>query len=502
MQALLNKTWNLTLQLKSTIENHEKVLNILVNKSMECPKLVWFYPKKRTMWNWIVDPWRMLLTDSMMMVFVCPVTLKVVRCGPNDVGWEVTNPKEWVRKWGPAILISLQVLQVAVVAGRILGIPLPHVPDVSDIMHFNSSKALQAFSSMRQAVIEQASNADCDLKRVGHQFERALSDSLATEDHIKVTKGSYEAIVQFVSQFGPIESQLRGKMEKYHCNGNVEWVSLEGKDEWFRKQQSVSTLMSTDASTIHVTTKATSSTIVSSTTTAVSTMTSTQRNDIDGHYGKAEDELWIWLEDALGGRGRAKKDNIQHCYQCFHESSIFSVQDICDLPSNEFTHDELKAMGIQLVGLRNAIMKKYQSMHCISTTPTKPHTEDDAVSSQRVEELEKQLKQVQVEVSKVSMIQTSNSDMDVQDVNAGGGLMFARKKSIIQNVHNDQNQDMLRIHTEKTEIRIAQMEKVLTYLVDDVMNVKQILQMPEQPEFSSEVDTKEDVNKNKLFTKS
>ena len=62
-----------------------------------------------------------------MVVFVCPVTFKVIKCVPIGDGWEVSNPKGWVKKWGPAILVSLKVLNFALKAGRVLGLPLPNI---------------------------------------------------------------------------------------------------------------------------------------------------------------------------------------------------------------------------------------------------------------------------------------------------------------------------------------------------------------------------------------
>lgn len=71
--------------------------------------------------------------DSLMLVFVCPVTLKVVACGPGGVGYEVKQPKAFVKRWGPAILATIVVLKAATVAGRIVGIPLPSLPSVETL---------------------------------------------------------------------------------------------------------------------------------------------------------------------------------------------------------------------------------------------------------------------------------------------------------------------------------------------------------------------------------
>ena len=123
---------------------HDRALKVLVNKQKECPSLFWFYPKKRELRSWLSNPLKCLLQDSLMMVVVCPVTLCVVKCGPDGVGWEIRSPKAWVKKWGPAILASIYVMQAAVLAGRIVGIPLPTLPSVGEManvlgLHVNAN---------------------------------------------------------------------------------------------------------------------------------------------------------------------------------------------------------------------------------------------------------------------------------------------------------------------------------------------------------------------------
>jgi hypothetical protein len=89
----------LSAHLMKTMEVHETLLNTLLNKEAECPRLVWMYPKQCSRMQWLQNPAKCLFNDTMMLVVVCPVTMGWVRCGPEGLGWEVTNPKQWVTKW-------------------------------------------------------------------------------------------------------------------------------------------------------------------------------------------------------------------------------------------------------------------------------------------------------------------------------------------------------------------------------------------------------------------
>ena len=125
----MRHTAAITAHLSALSVKHSAVLEALVGKREECPRLIWLYPKKRSLRAWLSDPAGMLLSDTLMMMVVCPQTLKVVPCGPDGLGWEIKKPKEWLKKWGPALLITLQILQIALALGRFLALPFP-IPSV------------------------------------------------------------------------------------------------------------------------------------------------------------------------------------------------------------------------------------------------------------------------------------------------------------------------------------------------------------------------------------
>jgi hypothetical protein len=76
------------------VQAHDRTLHTLVGKTAECPKVVWFYPKKPELRDWLSNPVKCLLQAPLMMVVVCPVTFCVVPCGPDGAGWEVAMPKK------------------------------------------------------------------------------------------------------------------------------------------------------------------------------------------------------------------------------------------------------------------------------------------------------------------------------------------------------------------------------------------------------------------------
>jgi hypothetical protein len=242
------------------IDAHDRTLHTLVSKVKECPTLYWFYPKKPELRAWLFDPLRCLFQDSLMMLVVCPVTLCVVPCGPDGVGWEVAMPKKWVKEWGPAILFSIYVLQAAVLAGRVVGIPLPPGPNAGvvkealgldsmfgssareDPNQANLSAILKLFAEITSNVM--GSNLDLQSLRESFQQRSAITDEgkVSANLPIHLVGDAYKSIHKFLLTFGPLEEQLRGRMERVMApDGDIEWVSMEGKDAWLKKHTAIVT---------------------------------------------------------------------------------------------------------------------------------------------------------------------------------------------------------------------------------------------------------------------
>jgi hypothetical protein len=253
MQMLRDNTQLQHVMLK--VQAHDRTLHTIVGKTAECPRVVWFYPKKPELRDWLSNPMKCLLQAPLMMVVVCPVTFCVVPCGPDGVGWEVAMPKKWVKEWGPAFLFSIYVLQAAVVAGRVVGIPLPPMPDTKvvkealglkgmlgsafskGVNQLNLSDSLSSFAETTKAALDL--NPELQSLCDGLKQPTAAADggqALPADLPMHLVGEAYKSIHKFLLTFGPLEDQLRGRMERVMApDGDVEWVSVEGKEAWLKK---------------------------------------------------------------------------------------------------------------------------------------------------------------------------------------------------------------------------------------------------------------------------
>eukprot|EP01033_Poteriospumella_lacustris_P010735 gene10735-7641_t len=232
--------------LHGQLQAQQRVLDSLVSQTKECPSCIWLYPKRRDLRDWLRQPMERLFMDSLMLVFVCPVTLKVVECGPDKVGYEVKKPKEFVKRWGPAILATIAVLEAATAAGRVVGIPLPSLPSVktltggaislAETLGFGDvtnrdlvKEALQSMSSLIGEAMEQGASA----LQTATQQSTSPVERTSTMLTLDCTDEAYRWVHDLVLPHGPLADQLRGKMHRLlGDDGAVEWVSVEGEDAW------------------------------------------------------------------------------------------------------------------------------------------------------------------------------------------------------------------------------------------------------------------------------
>ena len=63
-----------------------------------------------------------IFQQEVCVLFVCPVTKKPVKSGPNGLGYRLKVTKEWVKKAAPVLIITLRIAQLAMNA---YGIPFP-----------------------------------------------------------------------------------------------------------------------------------------------------------------------------------------------------------------------------------------------------------------------------------------------------------------------------------------------------------------------------------------
>lgn len=91
---------------------------------MPPPSLVWIYPCTTSLGERLFRPSSWLF-EKLYMTFVCPVTLKIARCGKDGKGFPVKLARESVAKAAPYLLAGYEALRWACFAGRLGGLPLP-----------------------------------------------------------------------------------------------------------------------------------------------------------------------------------------------------------------------------------------------------------------------------------------------------------------------------------------------------------------------------------------
>ena len=71
-----------------------------------------------------------LVNKKVKIVFFCPITLTIPRDGGKFMGYDMELPRDWVTKYGPALKIGFDILQIAFAAGRLAGLPIPSLSGI------------------------------------------------------------------------------------------------------------------------------------------------------------------------------------------------------------------------------------------------------------------------------------------------------------------------------------------------------------------------------------
>lgn len=95
------------------------MLETLINCTHAVPTLMLMYPIEP---KGFFAKAKSIVQKEMCILFVCSVTRKPVKCGPDGNGYRITVTREWVKAAAPLLAIALKITQIAMTA---YGLPFP-----------------------------------------------------------------------------------------------------------------------------------------------------------------------------------------------------------------------------------------------------------------------------------------------------------------------------------------------------------------------------------------
>jgi len=138
--ALIEKVKEVVDEIKEGVDKTNKMIISLL-QDQDSPRLPYMIPQK---WEANINT---LFTKKMKIAFICPVSLTVPRNLDGTVkGYDITLQRGWVKKYGPALLISLEALKVLCAVGRVAGLPLPNLNSfgtTTNIIHVANDQLIE-----------------------------------------------------------------------------------------------------------------------------------------------------------------------------------------------------------------------------------------------------------------------------------------------------------------------------------------------------------------------
>jgi len=436
--------------LSDAVRAHDQVLDVLVNKTKECPSLVMLIPCKKKAWKDWLSP-TTFTQDKFMLTFICPVSLCVVECGPDGLGWEVAEPKKWVKKWGPALLVTLKVLQVAAMAGRLLGLPIPCLPTFDSLgLGLNSdSNFLNDFMSSSWDQIA-CCTVETGLNSASSELSKSSASSIpslnaATTDHtlLKFSDEAYKAVHSFVTQFGIIEDLLRGKMSRVKHGPYVEWVSDGMIEVWknglkYREREALP-----------------APPIAATSSKSPKELLQPLPPPPPPPYlqSASPSSVFPWLADQLTKSTKLSLSNISYIIQILVSVGIDSEDILVNINEERFTDDYLDSIGIKDPGVQQKLLRIHKELRVDSKVAPAQHAPvEELASAKRLRELE-----LKVDAMRGSVASEIDSDIAV-----GGGnqKMMVKSKQAMERQSGNQSS----LFELNMEIRVAHLESAMQEL--------------------------------------
>ena len=417
------------------LQSISSVLEVLVGNKRDCPRLIIILPKEGNQYvQMLKNPVDAALFKSPMIVrFVCPITYKSI----DDYEVEIKDAREFVKNYGPILLISIRILQVGMTVGKLLGLPLPSaalfpVSELKSIMALNNSNntieklTTLALNKMSDVINQQI---DKSLETFSTQLDACLNPASDGVNNMQInqslqtiTDANYEDFYKLLTKNYTMDlaNELRGKMSRL-CGGDgcVEWVSVAGEKEWYSKHGR----LNDDPIITTATLKG-----VITTSMAVAPI----------------DDIKSWLVDKLVAKKISKENAIDACNKLI--SQYITTTNIfvgCD--ESDITNDFLKQIGISTVGIRSAILDIYKierSMLGHNSDDKSPADKKSYADAETVKKLQAELEMMKKKLpNHDDKIKSTNYNVSVNVGNGQQQLMQNQKEQHLNSSNQQMNDD-------------------------------------------------------------
>jgi uncharacterized coiled-coil protein SlyX len=354
-------------------------------------------------------------------------------------------------------------MQAAVVAGRVVGIPLPPVPGVGEIKEALGLKgmlggvvsrvleeidlggSLAAFQEVTIAELEQTVETEALVAGLSGKGTGGLSSPLPADLPMHVVGEAYRSIHTFLTtgenaELGKLEDQLRGRMERVMApDGDIEWVSVQGRDAWLQKRASVPLKDSTGSP---ITDTADASPQPSALLQPSASTTPTGPT--------------TWLGERLATAGVGSM-LIQLCERVLVEEQGFgSEKSLARMPSSRFHESYLHGIGITAAGLQIELLELHRELRqSAAGSPGTPPPLVKAPSAKFTEEDRQLLHQLKLQQRAPEPTTTHTVDM-------GSQMQLTASAFSQQGPQGAQDQQQLARRIAELEARLAETQGVVT----------------------------------------
>eukprot|EP00985_Skeletonema_marinoi_P029983 scaffold29926_cov138-Skeletonema_marinoi.AAC.5 len=140
------------------------------------------------------------------------------------MGYSMEMPHNWVRKYGPALKISYEILRIGFAVGRIASLPLPNLSSVGSSTNFmnvlndNLVDYMKEAPDLKELASVLGDQATFDLPEADENLSKHVSKGMQ-----KLISTSYDEVKDIAKRNGD-EDYMKTGLSKVVCDGHVEYV--------------------------------------------------------------------------------------------------------------------------------------------------------------------------------------------------------------------------------------------------------------------------------------